>query len=203
MYIDIRRGVVPHDETPEPDVDPDSAAPAPPHPEDGTGSGSTPSGAVAPGAPMPDSQPEPASAEQDTTPGLAPTEQTADAPLSAEGDAPTETPTPTAAAEDTDPEAETRKPTGPATALTPLAQAMRRDPELLDSGSRSYGPQRIASTRARSSADPFGTPATANFVVAEALLTGNARADKEVTLSELNAKDKEKFDAAMQKEWKS
>ena len=56
---------------------------------------------------------------------------------------------------------------------------------------------------ARSSANPLGSPTTANFAVAEALLTGDARADKEVTLSELNAKDKEKFDAAMQKEWNS
>ena len=201
-YIDIRRGVVP-DEIPKHDVDPDSAAPAPPHPEDGTGSGSAPSGAVVPDAPMPDSQPEPASTEQDAPPSPAPAEQPADAPLPAEGDAPAEAPAPTAAAEDTDPEADSRTPASPATAVTPLTQAMRRDPELLDSGSRSYGPQRIASTRACSSADPFGPPATANFVVAEALLTGNARADKEVTLSEFNARDKEKFDAAMQKEWNS
>ena len=199
-YIDIRRDAVPDDEVPEPDVDQDSAAPAPPHPEDGTGA---PSGAVVPDAPMPPPQPVAASAEQDAPPDPVPAELPVDVPLPAEGEVPAETSAPTAAAEDTDPEAESRTPTGPATALTPLAQAMRRDPELLDSGSRPYGPQRTAPTRARSSADPFGPSATANFVVAEALLTGNARADKEVTLSELNEEDKEKFDAAMQKEWNS
>ena len=138
---------------------------------------------MAPAAPT--SRPEPASTEQDIAQSPATAEQPADAPPPAEEDVPAEATAPTAAAEDTDPEAETGNPTGPAAALTPLAQAMRRDPELLDSGSKRYEPQRTVATRAHSSADPFGPSATANFVVAEALLTDNARADKEVTLSEL------------------